>query len=222
VEAELAYWFNKRDLPKTPLVTYFINDIRRRPRLPCRGPILRTTVLLLPLRRVPAAESRSRTRYMMNPAAIRSLHVHRQQRTTQTVNLLASPSNGQTTTLDRPLPNCWGYPDGGRTTVAFAYDGMSISTTSSVGHSRTVVPTVRVDYNMTNAHRLTSPTVTTTSTRRPTSSTARPRFPVSPTWRQVSALYVAGHGRSTFGKSVINEFRYACRRHRKGTYLRRR
>ena len=224
------YWFNKRDLPKTAAGDYFINDIRlQTPGFRVGGPILRDKLFyFFHYEEFRLPESRSRTRYMMNPAAMTGLFTYTANNgTTQTVNLLAlAAANGQTTTLDPSIAKLLGdiRTAAGTTGGISRYDGNvdQYDFVPSATQKRWF-PTVRVDYNMTNAHRLTfSYRYNDFNSTPDFLNSADPRFPGFPNLAgQVSGRYMwQATARSTFGKSVINEFRYGMQDGTgKGTYF---
>ena len=211
------YWFNKRDIPKTAAGEYFINDVRlQTPGFRVGGPILKDKLFyFFNYEEFRLPESRSRTRYIVNPAAQQGLFSYPASNgTTQTVNLLAlAAANGQTSTLDPSIAklltdirSATGTTGGVKSynQLVDQYDFVPSAT------QKRFFPTVRIDYNLSNAHRLTASYRYNDFNSTPDFlNSAEARFPGFPNLAgQVSGRWmVQGTLRSTFGKNIINEFR---------------
>ena len=211
------YWFNKRDLPKTAAGEYFINDVRlQTPGFRVGGPIVRDKLFyFFNYEEFRLPESRTRTRYIMNPSAMAGNFSYvAANGTTQSVNLLAlAAANGQLATPDPSIAKLLAdIRTASATTGGIStYDGNvdQYDFVPSATQKRWF-PTVRVDYNITSAHRLTASYRYNDFNSTPDFlNNADPRFPGFPNLAgQVSGRYMwQGTLRSTFGKSVINEFR---------------
>ena len=211
------YWFNKRDIPKTAAGEYFINDVRlQTPGFRVGGPILKDKLFyFFNYEEFRLPESRSRTRYIVNPAAQQGMFTYPASNgTTQTVNLLAlAAANGQTSTLDPSIAklltdirSATGTTGGVKAynQLVDQYDFVPSAT------QKRFFPTVRIDYNLSNAHRLTASYRYNDFNSTPDFlNNAEARFPGFPNLAgQVSGRWMAqGTLRSTFGKNIINEFR---------------
>ena len=211
------YWFNKRDLPKTAAGDYFINDVRlTTPGFRVGGPILRDKLFyFFNYEEFRLPESRSRTRYILNPSAQQGVFTYPASNgTTQSVNLLAlAAANGQTSTPDPSIAKLLADirsatgTAGGVTTYNELVDQYDFVPSAT---QKRKFPTLRIDYNVTNAHRLTFSTRYNDFNSTPDFlNSADPRYPGFPNLAgQVSGRYMwQGTLRSTFGKSIINEFR---------------
>ena len=211
------YWFNKRDLPKTAAGEYFINDVRlQTPGFRVGGPILKDKLFyFFNYEEFRLPESRTRTRYIMKPSAMAGDFTYTAANgTTQTVNLLKlAAANGQTSTPDPSIAKLLAdIRTASATTGGIStYDGNvdQYDFVPSATQKR-LFPTLRIDYNVTSAHRLTFSTRYNDFNSTPDFlNNADPRFPGFPNLAgQTSGRYMwQGTLRSTFGKSVINEFR---------------
>lgn len=224
------YWFNKRDLPKTAAGDYFINDVRlQTPGFRVGGPILRDKLFyFFHYEEFRLPESRSRTRYIMNTSAQQGLFTYNASNgTRQTVNLYAiAAANGQTTTPDPSIAKLLAdiRTAAGTTGGISTYDGNvdQYDFVPSATQKR-MFPTLRLDYNVTANHRLTFSTRYNDFNSTPDFlNSADPRFPGFPNLAgQVSGRYMwQATARSTFGKNIINEFRYGMQDGTgKGTYF---
>ncbi len=211
------YWFNKRDLPKTAAGEYFINDVRlQTPGFRVGGPILKDKLFyFFNYEEFRLPESRSRTRNILTTGAQQGLFTYPASNgTTQTVNLLAiAAANGQTATPDPSIAKLLAdiRSATGTTGAVSSYNQLvdQYNFTPSAEQKR-YFPTVRVDYNLTSAHRLTASYRYNDFNSTPDFlNNAEARFPGFPNLAgQVSGRWMLqGTLRSTFGKNIINEFR---------------
>lgn len=157
------YWFNKRDIPKTAAGDYFVSDIRlQTPGFRVGGPALKDKLFyffnwewfIWP-------NSAQRTRYLMKERAAAGNFTYKDNSgNIQTVNLLAiAAANGQTSTPDPTLAKLYAdmrtavKTQGGiDDTYDLNEDKYSYSPTGSQSRN---FPTLRLDSNITPAHRFT-------------------------------------------------------------------
>jgi len=157
------YWFNKRDLPKTPAGEYFINDVRlETPGFRAGGPILKDkTFYFFNYEEFQLPESRSRTRVLLNTAAqLGNFSYPRADNgQKQTVNLLQLAAlNGMTSTADPSIAQLLADIRQATTTTGQVRDsdGYNLDAfdyaPAATQHRR--FPTVKVDHNLTTTERL--------------------------------------------------------------------
>ena len=212
------YWVNKRDLPKTASGDYFINDVRlQTPGFRLGGPIFKDKLFYFfnyEVFKLP--ESRSRTRYMLNTNAQFGLFTYPavDGSGNKTVNLLTlAAANGQTNTTDPSIAKLLvdirtaSATTGGISTYDMNVDQYDFQPTATQLRK---FPTLRLDYNLTNAHRLTvSGRYNDFNSTPDFLNSADPTFPGFPNLAgQVSGRFMwQATVRSTFGKNMVNEVR---------------
>jgi hypothetical protein len=212
------YWFNKRDLPKTAAGEYFINDTRlTTPGFRVGGPVLKDKLFyffnaewfLLP-------ESRSRTRYLLNETARAGILTYPavDGSGNKTINVYdVATSKSQVNTPDLSIAKLLldirqATATEGATKVydlnTDQYDYVPSAT------QKRIFPTLRIDYNLTSAHRVTFSTRYNDFNSTPDFlNSAESRFPGFPNLAgQVSGRYMwQGTVRSTIGRNMVNEAR---------------
>jgi hypothetical protein len=212
------YWFNKRDLPKTAAGDYFINDVRlQTPGFRVGGPVLRDKLFyFFNYEEFRLPESRSRTRYILNTAAQTGVFTYpASDGTTRTVNLLSiAAANNQTATADPSIVKLLAdIRTATATTGGISVYNQLVDQYDFVPSAtqKRKFPTLRLDYNLSANHRLTFSTRYNDFNSNPDFlNSADNRFPGFPNvGAQVSGRYMwQATARSTFGKNIINEFRY--------------
>jgi len=227
------YWFNKRDQPRTnywysqnpdqvkgnPTKPggYFINDTRlQTPGFRLGGPVFKDKLFYFFNYEVfDLPESRSRTRYVLNPAAqLGNFSYVATDGSTRSVNLLnIASANGQTSTFDPSIAKVIADMRTAMATTGAtrAYDG-NVDQYDWVPSAQQLrkFPTLRIDYNITSSHRL-------TASGRFNDFNSNPDFlnsgdPVFPNFvnkgQQISGRFMwQGTIRSTFGRNIVNEAR---------------
>ena len=211
------YWFNKRDLPKTPAGVYNINDVRlQTPGFRLGGPILKDKLFyFFHYEEFRLPESRSRTRYILNEKARAGIFSYvATDGSTQSINLLGiAAANSQTPTADPSIAKLLLDIRQATTTTGSvkAYD-LNVDQYDFVPSATQLrkFPTLRLDYNLTNAHRLTfSGRYNDFSSVPDFLNSADPTFPDFPNLAgQTSGRYMwQGTVRSTLGRNMVNEAR---------------
>jgi hypothetical protein len=212
------YWFNKRDLPKTAAGDYYITDIRlQTPGFRVGGPIFKDKLFYFfnyEVFKLP--ESRNRTRYILNTSAQLGnfTYAATDGSGNKTVNLLTlAGANGQTTSMDPTMAKLLADI---RTAVATTgatqtYDA-NVEQYDYVPSATQIrkFPTLRLDYNVTSAHRLSMTGRYNDFNSTPDFlNSADPRFPgFVNTGGQTSGRYMwQASVRSMFGKNMVNEVR---------------
>ncbi len=213
------YWYNKRDIKKTAAGDYFINDVRlQTPGFRVGGPIVKDKLFyFFNYEEFRLPESRGRTRYVLSTSAQAGNFTYAAtDGTTRTVNLFAlAASKGQTSTVDPAIAKLLADI---RTAAATDSAGAFSSLANNVeawnyspsANQKRRFPTVRVDYNLTNAHRLGfSYRYNEFDSTPDMLNSAETRFPGFPNSAgQYSQRYMwQVNLRSTLGKSVVNEVR---------------
>ena len=213
------YWFNKRDLPKTAAGDYFIDDVRlQTPGFRVGGPILKNRLFgffnwewsLGP------NVTMIRTRSLLNTKAQQGIFTYTaNDGTTREINLLTAIAQpkGQVFTVDPVIAQLLADIRQAAGTTG-AIDALDLNvdrfTYTPRGEQYRHFPTLRLDYNITQSHRL---TFTARYNRFDSSPDAmnglEPRFPGFPNrGGQYSDRFMAqGTVRSTFGRNLVNEAR---------------
>jgi len=208
------YWFNKRDQPKTAAGEYFIDDVRlQTPGFRVGGPIIKDKAFyffnwewfIWP-------NQVNRTRYLLNTNAQNGLFNY--PGASKPVDLLAVAAKyNQVATMDPAMKKLIGDIRSSTSGVGGlqAQDqNVDMFTYSPGGEQKRHFPTLRLDYNVTNNHRVTFTTRYNRFDSNPDIlNTVEPVWPGFPNQAgQYSDRFMAqGSVRSTFGKSLINEFR---------------
>jgi len=229
------YWFNKRDSARTDYWYsqnpdqikgsptkpggYFINDVRlQTPGFRVGGPIFKDKLFyFFNYEEFQLPESRSRTRYLLNAAAQQGNFSYPavDGSGTKTVNLLTgiAAANGQTTTFDPSIDKLLKDIRQATTTAGSvaAYD-LNVDQYDFQPQATQLrkFPTLRMDYNLTNSHRITFSTRYNDFSSVPDFlNSADPTFPGFPNFAgQTSGRYMwQGTVRSTLGKNMVNEAR---------------
>ncbi len=210
------YWFNKRDRPKTAAGDYFIDDVRlETPGFRVGGPIFNTNAFyFFNWEWFKWPNQVARTRYLLNESARAGNFTYTaNDGSTRTVNLYALAGGS----ADPTTANLFGDI---RSAAAGLTTGGSISQWdlntdkfdySPGGEQFRHFPTGRLDYNLTDNHRLTSTLRYNRFESAPDILNSRePRFPgFANVGGQYSHRYMwQGTLRSTFGKNIVNEARY--------------
>lgn len=212
------YWFNKRDLPKTAAGNYFINDVRlQTPGFRVGGPILKDKAFyFFNYEEFRLPESRSRTRYILNSAAQMGNFTYPavDGSGNRTINLFTlAAAKGQTSTADPSIAKLIADIRQASGTIGSISSYNENADQFDFSPSATQLrkfPTLRLDYNLTNNHR-----VSVTGRYNDFNSTpdflnnAEARFPGFPNLAgQTSGRYMwQANLRSTLGKNMVNEVR---------------
>jgi hypothetical protein len=214
------YWFNKRDRPKTAAGDYFIDDVRLpTPGFRVGGPILKDRLFyFFNWEWFMWPNQVARTRYLPNVDAQQGIFTYTDNAgVRRQINLMAlAAANGQTATFDPIMQKLFtdmraavtGFTGGAvspwnLTTDKFDY--------SPGGEQFRHFPTGRIDLNLTQNHRLTGTVRYNRFESDPDILNSRePRFPG---FKNVGGQYSHRYSwtatlRSTFGKNLVNEFRY--------------
>jgi Carboxypeptidase regulatory-like domain len=212
------YWYNKRDQPKTAAGDYFIDDVRlKTPGFRVGGPILKDKLFyffnwewfLWP-------NQVNRVRYLMNTTAQQGLFTYPTASggVNRTVDLLAfMGTKGQTSTFDPTVAKLLAdirNATQGQGGLDYYDQNVDRYTYSPGGTQKRHFPTIRLDYNVTNAHRLTFTSRYNRFDSDPDIlNSVEPRFPGFPNYAgQYSDRFMAqGTLRSTIGKNMVNEGR---------------
>jgi hypothetical protein len=219
------YWFNKRDRPKTAAGDYFIDDVRlETPGFRVGGPIFKDKMFyffnsewfLLP-------QTVARTRNILTTNAQAGLFTYpaADGSGNQTVNLYSIAGGAPDPTIAKLLADIraaaltTGNLDvRDENTQKFNYNPAATQ--------KRVFPTLRLDYNLTSAHRLTFTTRYNMFRSDPDFlNNAEPAFPGFPIHgAQNSDRWMwQGTLRSTIGKNMVNRRASAGRRGRQGHHV---
>jgi hypothetical protein len=216
------YWFDKRDKPKTAAGDYFLNDVRlTTPGFRVGGPIVKDKLFyFFNYEEFRLPQSITRTRYVLTTSAQVGLYSYpaADGSGTKTINLLTdiAAKYGQTATVDPAIAKLLAdirTAAAGDASGAFSpYDGFNVEkwTYGPSATSRRRFPTLRLDYNVTNTHRLSFTYRYNEFDGMPDMlNSAEPRFPGFPNQAgQYSQRYMwQVNLRSTLGKSLVNEVR---------------
>jgi hypothetical protein len=208
------YYFNKRDQPKTAAGDSFIDDVRlQTPGFRIGGPIVKDKAFYFfnwEWFRWP--NQVNRTRYLLNTNAQKGLFMY--PGATKAVDLLAVAAKyNQVSTLDPTMAKLLGdirNSTNGVGGMQVQDQNVDLFTYSPGGMQKRHFPTLRLDYNITNNHRVTFSTRYNRFDSNPDIlNSVEPVWPGFPNKAgQYSDRFMAqGSVRSTFGRNMVNEFR---------------
>jgi len=207
------YWFNKRDRPKTPAGDYFIDDVRlSTPGFRVGGPIMKDKAFfffnsewfLLP-------QTVARTRYILttDAQAGRFSYPAADGSGVKTVDLYKIAGGSADPTIAKLLADIQSAATSTGSLDVNDENTQKFNFNPAATQKR-IFPTLRVDYNLTNAHRLTFSTRYNMFRSDPDflngAEAQFPGFPAHGAQNSDRFMWQASV-RSTIGKSVVNEAR---------------
>jgi len=169
----------------------------------------------------------TRTRTVFNPRVLDGWYRYQVGTTTREVNLLdLARTNGQLATTDPTMMKIYSMTESAMKTGGTRSASSDPLYDSYVWQSPSELieyqPTVRLDYNLSNNHRLSGSWSQITAKRTPDYlNSADPRFPGAPNQRDFKSVrpLLAISLRSTLGKNIVNELRGGATAFGSGSYF---
>jgi hypothetical protein len=207
------YWFNKRDRPKTAAGDYFIDDVRlQTPGFRVGGPILKDKLFYFFNSEwflLPQTVARTRTILTTNAQAGQFSYPAADGSGVKSVNLYSIAGGSADPTIAKLLADIRAAASSVGSIDAND-ENTQVFNFNPAATQKRVFPTLRVDYNLTNAHRLTFSSRYNMFRSSPDflngAEAQFPGFPAHGAQDSDRFMWQASM-RSTFGKNVVNEAR---------------